>query len=58
MTLEDAIEYYDNLADERRRKASIERNDYMDLRDESAEYRQLALWLDELKLRREKDGQT
>ena len=55
MTLEDAIEYYDNLADEYRRKASIERNDYMDLRDESAECRQLAGWLNELKLRREKD---
>lgn len=55
MTLEEAIEYYEHMADECRRKASIERNDYMDLRDESAECRQLALWLDELKLRRAKD---
>ena len=48
MSLKDAIEYYDHLADECRRNASIERNDYMDLRDMSAEYRQLAIWLNEL----------
>jgi len=54
MTLEDAIEYYDNLADGCCQKADIERNDYMDLRDESAECRQLADWLNELKWLREK----
>ena len=54
MTLEDAIEYYDNLADWCCQKADIERNDYMDLRDESAECRQLADWLNELKWLREK----
>jgi len=56
MTLEDAIEYYDHLADEYRRNASIERNGYMDLRDMSAEYRQLAIWLNELLMFRSKRG--
>ena len=54
MTLNEAIEYYDSLAEECRRKASIERNDYMDLRDESAEYSQLSEWLAELAVLREK----
>jgi len=54
MTLNEAIEYYDSLAEECRRKASIERNDYMDLRDESAEYSQLSEWLAELAVSREK----
>ena len=53
-TLEEAIEFYDHLADEYRQKAGIERNDYMDLRDESANCRQLALWLSELSVLREK----
>jgi len=54
MTLNEAIEYYDSLAEECRRKASIERNDYMDLRDESAECSQLSEWLAELAVLREK----
>ena len=54
MTLNEAIEYYDSLAEECRRKASIERNDYMDLRDESAECSQLSDWLAELAVLREK----
>ena len=54
MTLNEAIEYYDSLAEECRQKASIERNDYMDLRDESAEYSQLSEWLAELVVLREK----
>ena len=54
MTLNEAIEYYDSLAGECRRKARIERNDYMDLRDESAEYSQLSEWLAELAVLREK----
>lgn len=54
MSLDEAIKYYSHLADENRRKADIERNDYMDLRDLTAEYEQLADWLNELKVLREK----
>ena len=54
MSLDEAIRYYSHLADECRRKADIERNDYMDLRDLTAECEQLADWLNELKVLREK----
>lgn len=54
MNLDEAIRYYSHLADECRRKADIERNDYMDLRDLTAECEQLADWLNELKVLREK----
>lgn len=54
MSLDEAISYYSHLADECRRKADIERNDYMDLRDLTAECEQLADWLNELKVLREK----
>lgn len=54
MSLDEAIRYYSHLADECRRKADIERNDYMDLRDSTAECEQLADWLNELKVLREK----
>ena len=33
MDLDEAIRYYSHLADECRRKANIERYDYMDLKD-------------------------
>ena len=54
MSLDEAIRYYSHLADECRRKVDIERNDYMDLRDLTAECEQLADWLNELKVLREK----
>lgn len=54
MDLDEAIRYYSRLADDCRRKANIERNDYMDLKDLAAEHRQLADWLNELKVLREK----
>lgn len=47
MTLDDAITYYSDLANECQRKAHIESNDYMDLKDEAAECQQLAEWLNE-----------
>ena len=49
MTLENAIEYYNHLA---------ERNDYMDFKDEASELRQLAIWLNELKMFRESKPRT
>jgi len=49
MSLDEAIRYYSRLADECRRKANIERYDYMDLKDLAAEHGQLADWLNELK---------
>ena len=54
MSLDEAIRYYSRLADECRRKANIERYDYMDLKDLAAEHGQLADWLNELKVLREK----
>ena len=54
MSLDEAIRYYSHLADECRRKADIERNDYMDLKDLTVECEQLADWLNELKVLREK----
>lgn len=54
MDLDIAIKYYSNLADDCRRKASPERYDYMDLKDLAAEHEQLADWLNELKILREK----
>ena len=54
MDLDIAIKYYSNLADDCRRKASPERYDYMDLKDLAAEHAQLADWLNELKILREK----
>lgn len=54
MSLDEAIRYYSRLADECRRKANIERYDYMDLKDLAAEHEQLADWLNELKVLREK----
>ena len=54
MSLDEAIRYYSHLADECRRKADIERNDYMDLMDLTVECEQLADWLNELKVLREK----
>ena len=54
MDLDIAIKYYSNLADDCRKKASPERNDYMDLKDLATEYTQLADWLNELKILREK----
>ena len=54
MTLDEAIAYYDHMADECRRKADIEQDDYMDLKDEAAECEQLSGWLNELKVLREK----
>ena len=54
MTLDDAINYYDGIAKEYRANADIERNDYMDLRDGAFEAEQLASWLNELKLLRER----
>lgn len=52
--LDTAIEHYDGIAEECRKKADIERNDYMDMRDDAYEARQLAQWLNELKYLREK----
>ena len=54
MDLDIAIKYYSNLADDFRRKASHERNDYMDLKDLATEHAQLSDWLNELKVLREK----
>ena len=54
MTLDDAISYYDEVAEKCRRKANIERNDYMDLKDNASEAKQLADWLNELKLLRDR----
>ena len=54
MDLDEAIRYYSHLADECRRKVNIERYDYMDLKDLAAEHGQLADWLNELKVLREK----
>lgn len=52
--LDTAIEHYDGIAEECRKKADIERNDYMDMRDDAYEARQLAQWLNELKYLRGK----
>jgi len=52
--LDTAIEHYDGIAEECQKKADIERNDYMDMRDDAYEARQLAQWLNELKYLREK----
>ena len=52
--LEMAIERYDEMAEEYQKKADIERNDYMDMRDDAYEARQLAQWLNELKYLRGK----
>lgn len=52
--LDEAIKHYDEIAEECRKKADIERNDYMDMRDNTYEARQLAQWLNELKYLREK----
>ena len=52
--LDIAIERYDEMAEEYRKKADIERNDYMDMRDDAYEARQLAQWLNELKYLRGK----
>lgn len=54
MTLEDAIVYYSEMAKECRRKARIESNDYMDMKDRAYEAEQLADWLNELKILRER----
>ena len=54
MTLEDAIVYYSESAKECRRKARIESNDYMDIKDSVYEAEQLAGWLNELKVLRER----
>ena len=54
MTLEDAIIYYSESAKECRRKARIESNDYMDMKDSVYEAEQLAGWLNELKVLRER----
>ena len=52
--LDIAIERYDEMAEEYQKKADIERNDYMDMRDNAYEAQQLAQWLNELKYLREK----
>ncbi len=54
MTLEDAIVYYGETAKECRMKARIESNDYMDMKDRAYEAEQLADWLNELKVLRER----
>ncbi len=54
MTLENAIVYYSEMAKECRRKARIESNDYMDMKDCTYEAEQLADWLNELKVLRER----
>ncbi len=51
--LDIAIERYDEIAEKYRKKADIERNDYMDMRDNAYEAQQLAQWLNELKYLRE-----
>ena len=52
--LDIAIERYGEIAEKYRKKADIERNDYMDMRDNAYEAQQLAQWLNELKYLREK----
>ncbi len=52
--LDESIKHFDDMAEECRRNANIERNDYMDMRDDAAEYRQLSIWLNELKWLRER----
>ena len=52
--LNESIKHFDDMAEECRRNANIERNDYMDMRDDAAEYRQLSIWLNELKWLRER----
>lgn len=52
--LDEIIKHFDDMAEECRRNANIERNDYMDMRDDAAEYRQLSIWLNELKWLRER----
>ena len=52
--LDIAIECYGEIAEKYRKKADIERNDYMDMRDNAYEAQQLAQWLNELKYLREK----
>ena len=54
MTLEDAIVYYSETAKECRRKARIESNDYMDMKDRAYEAEQLVDWSNELKVLRER----
>ena len=54
MKLEEAIVYYSETAKECRRKARIESNDYMDMKDRAYEAEQLADWLNELKVLRER----
>jgi len=54
MTLEDAVTYYSEIAKECRLKARIESNDYMDMRDATYEAEQLADWLNELIVLRER----
>ena len=54
MTLEDAITYYSEMAQKSQWKAQIESNDYMDMKDRAYEAEQLADWLNELKLLRER----
>lgn len=52
--LNESIKHFDDMAEECRRNANIERNDYMDMRDDAAEYKQLSIWLNELKWLRER----
>ena len=52
--LDESIKHFDDMAEECRRNANIEQNDYMDMRDDAAEYRQLSIWLNELKWLRER----
>ena len=52
--LDESIKHFDDMAEECRRNANIERNDYMDMRDDAAEYKQLSIWLNELKWLRER----
>lgn len=54
MTLEDAVAYYSEIAKECRQNARIESNDYMDMRDATYEAEQLADWLNELIVLRER----
>lgn len=52
--LDDAIEYYSKIAETLRKQVRIEDNDYMDKVDEVYTCEQLAEWLNELKLLRER----
>ena len=52
--LDDSIRFYEAMSKDYRKRANIEQNDYMDLRDEAARCEQLAGWLNELKVLREK----